>query len=163
MADVIALRSEWAHDYAVATPGPVPRAGLEALPREWTVVDHVPIGGATIDHVVIGPNGVFTIGVDPDPEPAVPGDDGLYRSGVRVTTPVKAALMAAHLLRREAHRRLFAYPILVTAIAAGPEQLDRLGVVRGDRIAEYIWSHPGLPLRRSQRQEVLWSLHRPAR
>jgi hypothetical protein len=56
---------------------------------------------------------------------------------------------------------LFAYPILVAALEADRHQLDRLGVVAGDRIAEYIWSHPGLPLRRSQRQEVLWSLHRP--
>ena len=163
MAEVIALRSEWANDYAVATTGPAHRAGLGTLPSEWTVVDQVWVGGAVIDHVVVGPNGVFTIGVDPDHGPAIPGDDGLYRAGVRVTTPVKTALMAAHLLRRQAHGRLFAYPILVTTIAAGPEQLERLGVVRGDRIAEYIWSHPGLPLRRSQRQELLWSLHRPTR
>jgi len=161
MAEVIALRSEWAHDYAVATPGPAHRAGLDTLPREWTVVDDIPIAGAMIDHVVVGPNGVFTIAVDLNPEPAIPGDDGLYRAGGRVTTPVKNALMAAHRLRAETHGRLFAYPILVTAIAADAEQLDRLGVVRGDRIAEYIWSHPGLPLRRSQRHEILWTLGRP--
>ena len=161
MAEVIALRSEWIDDVAVATRGPDPRSGLGTLPREWTVLDRLTIGGMEVDHVVVGPNGVFTIGIDPDPEPAVPGNNGLYRNGVRVTNPVKEALMAAHLLRRQNHGRLFAYPILVTSIAAGPEQLDRLGVVRGDRIAEYIWSHPGLPLRRSQRHEILWTLGRP--
>jgi hypothetical protein len=161
MAEVIALRSEWAHDFALATPEPAARAGLEALPHEWTVIDQVSIGDFVVDHVIVGPNGVFTVGVDPDPEPAIPGDDGIYRAGERVTTPVKDALMAAHVLRRQADGRVFAYPILVTAIAAGPEQLDRLGVVRGDRIAEYIWSHPGLPLRRSQRHEILWTLGRP--
>ena len=163
MAEVIALRGGWADDYALATPVPWPRAGLERLPAEWTVVDQVWVGGTMIDHVVVGPNGVFTVGVDPDPTPAVPGDDGLYRAGRRVTSPVKEAAQAAHLLRREAHGRLFAYPILVSALEGERHQLDRLGVVPGDRIAEYIWSHPGLPLRRSQRQEVLWSLHRPAR
>lgn len=159
MAEVIALRSEWL-EYTVASPEPAARAGLETLPREWTVLDQVKVDGFVIDHVVVGPNGIFTVAIDPDPRPAVPGDDGIYRTGGRVTTVVKEALMAAHRLRRQADGTLFAYPILVTTIAAGPEQLDRLGVVRGERIAEYIWSHPGLPLRRSQRQEVLSGLGR---
>jgi len=159
MAEVIALRSEWL-EYTVASPEPAARAGLETLPSEWTVVDQIRVGEATVDHIVVGPNGVFTVSIDPDPRPAVPGDDGIYRAEGRVTTAVKDALMAAHQLRRQSDGMLFAYPILVTTIAAGPEQLDRLGVVRGDRIAEYIWSHPGLPLRRSQRHEVLWGLRK---
>lgn len=163
MAEVIALHGAWADNHALATPVSWPRAGLERLPAEWTVVDQVSVAGAQLDHVVVGPNGVFTVVVDPDPQPATPTEDGIYRAGVRVTTPVKEAVRAAHLLRREARGMLFAYPILVAALDADRHQLDRLGVVPGDRIAEYIWSHPGLPLRRSQRQEVLWSLHRPMR
>lgn len=163
MADVIALRSAWADDYALATPESSYRAGLETLPGEWTVADGVVVGSTTIDHVVVGPNGVFTISIDPDPRPATLGDDGIYRDAQRVTTPVKEALLAAHHLRRQAQGRLFAYPILVASVAATTARLDRLGVISGDRIAEYIWSHPGLPLRRSQRQEILWSLHRPSR
>lgn len=163
MAEVIALRGTWAEDYALATPGQTSRVGLESLPTEWTVADHVVVAGATVDHVVVGPNGVFTISIDPDPTPATVGDDGIYRGGARATTPVKQALLAAHMLRRESQGRLFAYPILIAAVDASPARLDRLGVIPGNRIAEYIWSHPGLPLRRSQRQEILWSLGRPSR
>jgi hypothetical protein len=163
MAEVIAIRGDWADDYALATPGQSPRAGLDALPDEWTVADDVAVAGTTVDHVVVGPNGVFTVSIDPDPSPAILGDDGIYRAHQRVTTPVKEALLAAHMLRRQAQGRLFAYPILVAPLQAGVARLERLGVITGDRIAEYIWSHPGLPLRRSQRQEILWSLRRPNR
>ena len=52
---------------------------------------------------------------------------------------------------------------LATPSEPHPAGIDRLGVVAGDRIAEYIWSHPGLPLRRSQRLEVQWALRRPLR
>ncbi|HSM01071.1 MAG TPA: hypothetical protein VK960_01330 [Acidimicrobiia bacterium] len=157
MAQVAAPSGEWL-EHAVASPEPAARAGLETLPREWTIVDQVKVDELVVDHVVVGPNGVFVVSVDPDPVPAVPGEDGIYRSADRVTTPVKDALMAAHRLRRGADGRLFAYPILVATIVGEPEQLDRLGVVPGDRIAEYIWSHPGLPLRRSERHQVLWGL-----
>jgi hypothetical protein len=163
MAEVIALRGTWAGDYALATPGLSSTAGLATLPREWTVADRVVVDGRTVDHVVVGPNGVFTILIDPDPRPVTLGDDGIYRGSDRVTTAVKDALLAAHMLRRQAQGRLFAYPILIAPVDATPVRLDRLGVIPGDRIAEFIWSHPGLPLRRSQRQEILWSLKRPNR
>ncbi len=163
MADVIALRSAWADDYTLATPTVPHPAGLDRLPTEWSVTDAVSIAGVRVDHVIVGPNGVFTINVDPDPRPADVGPDGIYREGNRVTTTVKDALMAANRLRTELGGRVFAYPILVSTLAADRHQLDRLGVVPGDRIAEYIWSHPGLPLRRSQRLEVQWALRRPLR
>jgi hypothetical protein len=37
--------------------------GLEGLGRDWTVLHSVPVGerGSDIDHVVIGPSGIFTI------------------------------------------------------------------------------------------------------
>ncbi|HLE39430.1 MAG TPA: nuclease-related domain-containing protein [Acidimicrobiia bacterium] len=163
MAEVVALPGRWLYDVALATP-PRPRvhpAGLEHLPSDWSVVDGVTLpSGPRIDHVVVGPNGVFTVGVDPETIPAEIHDDGLYRHGVRVTTPVKHALLGAHELRRALGLVTIAYPILVTAIQASRHHLDRLGVVPGERIAEHIWSHPGLPLRRSQRVEVLWALRR---
>jgi len=98
-----------------------------------------------------------------DVKSATIGDDGIYRDGSRVTSTVKDALMAATRLRDDQGGRVFAYPILVSTLDAERHQLDRLGVVAGDRIAEYIWSHPGLPLRRSQRLEVQWALRRPLR
>jgi len=163
MAEVIALRAAWADEYALATPSEPHPAGIDRLPTEWSVIDDAVIGGVVIDYVVVGPNGVFTINVDPDPRPATIGDDGIYRDGSRVTSTVKNALMAATRLRDDQGGRVFAYPILVSTLDAERHQLDRLGVVAGDRIAEYIWSHPGLPLRRSQRLEVQWALRRPLR
>lgn len=163
MAEVVALPGRGLYDVALATP-PRPRvhpAGLEHLPSEWTVIDGVTLrSGAQIDHVVVGPNGLFTVGVDPETIPAEIGDDGLYRHGIRVTTPVKHALLGAHELGRTVGRATIAYPILVTAIRAPRHHLERLGVVPGNRIAEHIWSHPGFPLRRSQRAELLWALRR---
>ena len=163
MAEAIALRAAWADEYALATHSAPHPAGIDRLPTEWSVIDDAVIGGVVIDYVVVGPNGVFTINVDPDPRPATIGDDGIYRDGSRVTSAVKDALMAASRLRDDQGGRVFAYPILVSTLDAERHQLDRLGVVAGDRIAEYIWSHPGLPLRRSQRLEVQWALRRPLR
>jgi len=73
---------------------------------------------------------------------------------------VKQALAAAHEARGALGLATLAYPILVTALRAPRHHLDRLGVVPGHRIAEHIWSHPGFPLRRSQRAEILWTLRR---
>jgi hypothetical protein len=163
MAEVVTHPGWWSHDVALATP-PSPRlhpAGLDRLPSEWVVVDGVSLrSGAKIDHVVIGPNGVFTLGVDPETMPADIGDDGIYRNGVRVTIPVKHALRGAHELRGDLGLAVIAYPILVTPLRGEHHRLDRLGVVPGERIAEHIWSHPGFPMRRSQRAEVLWTLRR---
>lgn len=163
MAEVIALRAPWTNDMLLATPTAPHPAGFDRLPTEWSVIDAVVIGGVVVDHVVVGPNGLFTVNVDPDPRPASIGPDGIYREGCRVTTTVKDALMAASRLRSELGGPVFAYPILVSTLQADRHQLDRLGVVPGDRIAEYIWSHPGLPMRRSQRLEVQWALRRPLR
>lgn len=145
-----------------STPAAATRLALDTLPDEWSLVDRVSLGGVSVDHVVVGPNGVFTVAVDPDSRPATPADDVIYRGGLRITDTVKSALTVAHRLRRESRGRLFAYPILVTTLEGDRHQLDRLGVVPGERLAEYIWSHPGLPLRRSERIETLWALRRPA-
>lgn len=131
---------------------------LGRLPSEWQVVDAIRVGDLSVDHVVVGPNGVFTISVDPDPTPATIDDEGLYRAGARVTTAVKRALLAAHRLRAELAPPAFAYPILVSTISGEREHLDRLGVVPADRIVEAIWTHPGIPMRRSQRVAALWAV-----
>jgi hypothetical protein len=166
MAEVILLPRAWERGLAVATPPQVDPhpAGLDSLPAEWVVIDDVQLrSGARIDYVVVGPNGVFTIGVDPADSPATLGESGLYRHGVRVALPVKRALSGAHELRAALGLANIAYPVLVTPITADRHQLDRLGVVPGDRIASYIWSHPGSPLRRSQRMELQWGLKALAR
>ena len=163
MAEVVTLPGRWSYDVAVATP---PRlrvhpAGLEHLPSEWSVVDDVTLrSGAHLDHVIVGPNGLFTVAVDPETIPADIGEDGLYRHGIARHHTGKARAAWRQWLGRTLGLGSIAYPILVTAIRAPRHHLDRLGVVPGERIAEHIWSHPGLPLRRSQRAEVLWALRR---
>ena len=132
-------------------------AGLARLPSEWQTIDHIVLDDVIIDYVIVGPNGVFAISVDPDPAPATVEGDGLYRNGIRVTTTVKSAIMAAHELRRRVGEQLFAYPLLVTAVAS-VDQLGRLGVTPGHRIPEAIWSHVGSPLTRTQRMEITWAL-----
>jgi len=160
MAQTYVLPDDWSADVTVATPHVVPEdtAGLIRLPSEWMVVDRVVLTDTVIDHVVVGPNGVFTVSIDPDPTPATVSFDGLHRGSERVTHSVKGALTAASDLRSTLGAHLFAYPILVAPIAGDRAHLDRLGVVGGDRIAEAIWSHPGLPMRRSARLETIWAL-----
>ena len=160
MAQTITLGNGWASDLALATsPAEAgDSAGLHRLPAEWETIDRVVLNDVEIDHVVVGPNGVFTISIDSDPLPADLRDDGIYRNEVRVTTIVKSAAKSAHDLRRKVGDRLFAYPMLVTSITGSTSRLDRLGVVPGGRIAEAIWNHPGRPLTRSQRTETIWTL-----
>ena len=50
------------------------------------MVGPVLVAGRTLDRVVVGPNGVFAVSLDPDPRPATLAADGLFRGGRRVTT-----------------------------------------------------------------------------
>jgi len=159
MAQALTVSDGWTADLALATPPKaVEDAGLRSLPSEWQTIDSVVLEDVVVDHVGIGPNGVFTISIDPDPVPVEMRGDGIYRNGDRVTTTVKNALRAAYDLRHRVGERLFAYPILVTPIQGSASSLDRLGVVPAGRIPEAIWSHGGLPMTRSQRMEITWTL-----
>jgi len=135
----------------------------DGLPGDWSVVGPVLISGRTLDRVVVGPNGVFAVSIDPDPRPASLTTEGLMRGGKRVTTQVKLALVAAHSLRSAlaaAGIDVFPYPVLVTRGAEG--MLGRLLVVRPGCLAAAVWNHPGRPLRRSQRARVLAAVQHPA-
>lgn len=155
----------WAHGLSLVASHEEPDdpAGLRRLPAEWAVIDRVAVGDHLIDHVVVGPNGVFAVSIDPDPEPARMTETGLHRGGVRVTRPIKDALSAAHRLRARLSDLVLVYPLLVAAIEGEAAHLDRLGVVPEGRVAEAIWRHPGRPMRRSARVEALWALRGLAR
>jgi hypothetical protein len=160
MAQALTLNDGWATSLALATPTPDggDPAGVHRLPDEWQPIDRVVLDDVIIDHVVVGPNGVFAIALDPDPRPTVIGADGLYRDGSRITTTVKSALMAAYALRARVGPQLFAYPLLVSPIEGPQTHLDRLGVIPPHGIPEAIWGHPGTPLTRTQRLETAWAL-----
>jgi hypothetical protein len=133
------------------------------LPEDWTMVGPILVAGRTLDRVVVGPNGVFAVSLDPDPRPATLEPDGLFRGGRRVTTQVKQALAAAFDLRRvlaTAGIDVFPYPVLVTRGADG--MLGRLRVVPPGCLASAVWCHPGRPLLRSERGLVLAAVQHPA-
>ncbi len=139
-----------------------PRAAGEPLslpPAEWDQVPGVTVGDDTIDLVLIGPNGIFAVHVDPDPEPAAvrPGH-GLFHTGVRVPTQVKRALRNTQGLRDRLSSvpgDIFPYPVLVaSAPGEAGHRLGRLMVVRPGRLAEAVWRHVSRPLTRSDRQAV---------
>ena len=117
------------------------------------------MGDDTIDLVLIGPNGIFAVHVDPDPEPAAvrPGH-GLFHTGVRVPTQVKRALRNTQGLRDRLSSvpgDIFPYPVLVaSAPGEAGHRLGRLMVVRPGRLAEAVWRHVSRPLTRSDRQAV---------
>ncbi|MEE9581565.1 MAG: hypothetical protein V3W36_01380 [Acidimicrobiia bacterium] len=160
MTQALTLNPGWSANLALATPTALAddAAGLSLLPTEWQTIDRVVLDDTVIDQTVVGPNGVFAVSFDPDPVPATIEWDGLYRDGIRITTTVKNALMAAYELRRRVGAQLFAYPFLVTTIQEADEHLDRLGVVPGGRVAEAIWSHAGAPLTRTQRLDITRAL-----
>ena len=54
-------------------------ARADHLPDDWTTVGPVLVAGRTLDRVVVGPNGVFAVSLDPDPRPATLSPDGLFR------------------------------------------------------------------------------------
>jgi hypothetical protein len=150
---------------AVAAPhlALVETARRDHLPEDWTVVGPVLVAGRTLDRVVVGPNGVFAVSLDPDPRSATLGADGLFRGGRRVTTQVKQAQEAAFELRRvlgAAGIEVFPYPVLVTRGADG--MLGRLRVVSPGCLASAVWRHPGRPLLRSERARVLAAVQHPA-
>jgi len=141
----------------------VETARRDNLPDDWTVVGPVLVAGCTLDRVVVGPNGVFAVSLDPDPRPAALAADGLFRGGRRVTTQVKQAQAAAFELRRvlgAAGIEVFPYPVLVTRGADG--MLGRLRVVSPGCLASAVWRHPGRPLLRSERARVLAAVQHPA-
>jgi len=138
---------------------------LSDLPAEWERIAPVTAGPGCIDTVLIGPNGVFAVHIDPDTRPAAarPGR-GVLRAGERVPQQVKRALHHTRALRdllAAVPGDLLPYPILVTPVpGAWRERLGRLLVVRPGRLAEAVWSHPSRPLTRSQRAAVTAALSR---
>ena len=138
-------------------------ARRDHLPEDWTMVGPVLVAGRTLDRVVVGPNGVFAVSLDPDPRPASLATDGLSRAGKKVTHQVKQALAAAFDLRRVlgvAGIDVFPYPVLVARGADG--MLGRLRVVPPGCLASAVWCHPGRPLLRSERARVLTAVQHPA-
>ncbi len=145
-----------------AVPDPVPGPAAEmlgTLPADWVCLEGVRSGEHLIDLVVLGPNGIFAVHLDPDLRPAAvrPGV-GLVRAGARRPEPVKQALYGAAALRAALAGLPgdpFPYPVLVTAAPGGVgHRLGRLLVVRPGRFAAAVWSHLSRPLRRSERTAV---------
>jgi hypothetical protein len=132
---------------------------LGPLPAEWRRVEAVRLGETTIDSVLVGPNGVFAVSIDPDLRTAAvrPGG-GLIRAGTRQPHPVKTALLAAAALRARLASvpgAPFPYPVLVTNTPGEDgHRLGRLLVVRPGRFAEVLWNHLSRPLTRSERIAV---------
>ena len=166
-ADMTAMATALRAPGQISTPAPtvdrpalhvVPGAADHALvepPAEWVSVENVVIGTDRVDRVLVGPNGVFVVVIDPEPGRLT--TDGLVRDGDRVKEPVKRALRAAH----ELGRRLgdvFAYPVLLTGRGVEPGYLGRLRVVGVDRLPEALWCHPGRPMRRSEREALVAGL-----
>jgi hypothetical protein len=142
-----------------------PPAPAADLPADWIVRDGVPIGPETADRLIIGPNGVYTVVIDPDPRPVTPESDGLWRAGERVTLPPKRALALAHRLRRQIadeFPQVFPYPLLAVAGPVETVFLGRLRVVHLPSLPEAVWTHPGHPLLRSERAALLAAVAPPA-
>jgi len=120
---------------------------LEPLGEEWTVLHSVPVGHGTsdIDHVVIGPPGVFTINTKYSPGRDVwVGGYGMYVGGHKqhyVTNSIAEAKRASLLLSREARMAVpvvgviaFVDPGHITVKAVpGGGQYDPEIVVTGSR------------------------------
>ena len=135
-----------------------------SLPADWETLSGIPVEAGVIDRVLVGPNGVYAVVIDDSPEATTFGEDGLYRGQQRVGPPVKRALLMAHALGRTLASdglEVLPYPVLVIRLGT-TGHLDRLRVAGAGQLAEAVWSHPGFPLRRSERSAVLDALRRRA-
>ncbi len=127
------------------------------FPSDWQVIGAVDATSALADLVIVGPNGVFVVVIDPDPSRSRLTASGIVRAGERVADPVRAARLAGFELRRALRRD--GIDTLVSAIVVSPVGdeggwLDRVRVVPVHRLREAVWSHPGSPLTRGQRDQV---------
>jgi hypothetical protein len=60
-------------------------AQLCRLDESWRILHNVPVGDGSVDHLVIGPSGVFTVNASDRPDPIVSvGDDVFILNGSRV-------------------------------------------------------------------------------
>lgn len=72
---------------------------LETLPSGWRVFHDLDLGGENVDHLVIGPGGVFSLEVKNYSGKVTATPTGLYNKGERQDKIVKQAWRQSHKLR----------------------------------------------------------------
>ena len=107
---------------------------LRRLPRGWKVYNDVDLGGARIDHVVVGPSSVWVIEAHHATGSFAVDDDGFYRNGIRNTWTIPKLGKA----RASLAENVGARPIPVLALCRGYDGLARLGVARVAGISDLV-------------------------
>ena len=124
-------------------------AALTQLGSGWTVLNAVPMAAAAsdIDHVVIGPGGVFTVSVEHHPRERIWVRGGTLLAGGQTTPHVRDALReadrAARRLGAAADAPVTVTPVIVVIDAASITHLDSLvTVVRASELHRWLSRRP---------------------
>lgn len=110
-------------------------AQLSQLDESWRTLHRVPVGDGSIDHLVIGPAGVFTANALDRPDPAVSvGEDVFILNGSRVRSVhvnVDAAQSANRILSDKVG---FAVPVTGVIAVVGAESLTARSQPRDESV-----------------------------
>jgi nuclease-like protein len=99
-------------------------AQLSNLDASWRILHGVPAGDGTIDHLVIGPAGVFTVNAKDRPDPAVSvGDDVFILNGSRVRSVPVNRYEARRVNRILSDKVGFAVPVTGVIAVVGASSL----------------------------------------
>lgn len=114
---------------------------LEKLPNGWRVFHDLDLGGENVDHLVVGPGGVFNLEVKNYSGKVIATPKGLWNNGKRQDKIVKQAWRQSHKLRE-----LLGVEVVPILVFVGDElegnQVGKLMVMRPKLAVEYLQTLP---------------------
>jgi hypothetical protein len=114
---------------------------LEQLPTGWRVFHDLDLGGENVDHLVIGPAGIFNVEVKNYSGRVIATPKGLYNKGQRQDEVVKQAWRQSHRLKE-----IFGVEVKPILVFVGDQlegdQVGKLPVKRPEELLSYF---KGLP------------------
>ncbi|WP_254431557.1 nuclease-related domain-containing protein [Meiothermus sp. PNK-Is4] len=114
---------------------------LEQLPTGWRVFHDLDLGGENVDHLVIGPAGIFNVEVKNYSGKVIATPRGLYNKGQRQDEVVKQAWRQSHRLRE-----IFGVEVKPILVFVGDQlEGDRVGKLPVKRPDELLSYFKGLP------------------
>lgn len=137
-------------------------AALRALPRGWRVFHDVAVMDETIDYVVAGPRGVFTIEVSVDAGTVVANARGLYTKGRRNNGLVEQAMRQARTLETRLGFEVQPVLAVVGADLTGNE-VDGLPVFLLGELTTFLLTDDGRRLTWEEAKQVLDALEAATR
>lgn len=114
---------------------------LEQLPTGWRVFHDLDLGGENVDHLVIGPAGVFNVEVKNYSGKVIATPKGLYNKGKRQDEVVKQAWRQSHKLKEILGAEVKPILVFVSDQLEG-DRVGKLLVKRPEELVRHLSSLP---------------------